>query len=29
MSMFKKLFGGSDKSDNNSENKKLDLEKLL
>ncbi len=29
MSIFKKLFGGSDKSDSNSENKKLDLEKLL
>lgn len=29
MSIFKKLFGGSGKSDNNSENKKLDLEKLL
>lgn len=29
MSIFKKLFGGSDKSDKNSENKKLDLEKLL
>lgn len=29
MSIFKKLFGGSDKSDDNSENKKLDLEKLL
>jgi len=29
MSIFKKLFGGSEKSDNNSENKKLDLEKLL
>jgi hypothetical protein len=29
MSIFKKLFGGSDKSDKKSENKKLDLEKLL
>ncbi|MBK9449520.1 MAG: DMP19 family protein [Bacteroidetes bacterium] len=29
MSIFKKLFGGSDKSAKNSENKKLDLEKLL
>ena len=29
MSIFKKLFGGSDKSDNNSDNKKLDIEKLL
>ena len=29
MSIFKKLFGGSEKSENNSENKKLDLEKLL
>ena len=29
MSIFKKLFGGSEKSKNNSENKKLDLEKLL
>jgi hypothetical protein len=29
MSIFKKLFGGADKSDKNSENKKLDLEKLL
>ena len=29
MSIFKKLFGSSDKSDNNSENEKLDLEKLL
>ena len=29
MSIFKKLFGGSEKSNNNSENKKLDLEKLL
>jgi hypothetical protein len=29
MSIFKKLFGGSDKSDNNSVNKKLDLDKLL
>ena len=29
MSIFKKLFGGSEKSDNNFENKKLDLEKLL
>ena len=27
--LFKKLFGGSDKSDQNSENKKFDLEKLL
>ncbi|NBG67157.1 DMP19 family protein [Acidiluteibacter ferrifornacis] len=29
MSIFKKLFGGSEKSNNNSDNKKLDLEKLL
>ena len=29
MSIFKKLFGGSDKSDNSSEYRKLDLEKLL
>ena len=29
MSIFNKLFGGSDKSDNNSEEKKLDLDKLL
>ncbi|HMG15984.1 MAG TPA: DMP19 family protein [Saprospiraceae bacterium] len=29
MSIFKKLFGCSDKSDNKSGNKKLDLEKLL
>ena len=29
MSILKRLFGGSDKSDDNSENKKLDLEKLL
>ncbi|TNE79852.1 MAG: DUF4375 domain-containing protein [Bacteroidetes bacterium] len=29
MSLFKKLFGGSDKSDQNSENQKFDLEKLL
>ncbi len=29
MSIFKKLFGGSDNSDKKSENKKLDLEKLL
>lgn len=29
MSIFKKLFGGSDKADQNSENKKFDLEKLL
>ena len=29
MSIFKKLLGGSEKSENNSENKKLDLEKLL
>jgi len=29
MSIFNKLFGGSDKSDNNSEVKKLDLDKLL
>jgi len=29
MSILNKLFGGSDKSDNNSMNKKLDLEKLL
>jgi hypothetical protein len=29
MSIFKKIFGGSDKSDKNSENKKIDIEKLL
>ncbi len=29
MSIFKKIFGGSDKTNNNSENKKLNLEKLL
>lgn len=29
MSIFKKIFGGSDKSENNLENKMLDLEKLL
>ncbi|MGV8133583.1 MAG: DMP19 family protein [Mangrovibacterium sp.] len=29
MNIFKKLFGGSDKSDNKSENKNLDLEKVL
>ncbi|MBW4362816.1 DMP19 family protein, partial [Flavobacterium taihuense] len=29
MNLFKKLFGGSDKSENKLENKKLDLEKLL
>ena len=29
MSIFKKLFGGSEKSHKNSENKKLDLENLL
>jgi hypothetical protein len=29
MSIFKKLFGSADKSDNTSENKKPDLEKLL
>lgn len=29
MSIFKKLFGGSDKSDKKSKDKKLDLEKLL
>jgi hypothetical protein len=29
LSIIKKLFGGSDKSDQNSENKKIDLEKLL
>lgn len=29
MSIFKKLFGGSDKSDQNSQNKRLDLEMLL
>jgi hypothetical protein len=29
MNIFKKLFGGSDKLDQNSENKKFDLEKLL
>lgn len=29
MSIFNKIFGGSDKSDKNSENKNLDLEQLL
>jgi len=29
MSILKKIFGGSDKSDNNSSDKKIDLEKLL
>ena len=29
MSILKKIFGGSQKSNNNSDNKKLDLEKLL
>jgi hypothetical protein len=29
MNLFKKLFGGSDKSESKSESKKLDLEKLL
>lgn len=29
MNLFKKLFGGSDQSDKKSENKKLDLERLL